>query len=118
MEYSISFQIAIAGNVPLGSGLSSSAALEVSIATFIETLIRNSKDTTMNRVLDKSGAKEKALFCQKAENAFCNSPCGIMDQYVSAAGKSGTALLIDCRSLDFENVYYLVLLVALYWRTA
>lgn len=103
-EYSISFQIAIAGNVPLGSGLSSSAALEVSIATFIENLIRNSKDTTMNFVLDNSGAKEKALLCQKAENVFCNSPCGIMDQYVSAAGKSGTALLIDCRSLDFENI--------------
>jgi len=104
-EYSISFQIAIAGNVPLGSGLSSSAALEVSVATFIERLIQNSSETKQyidHQVYD--GVKEKAILCQKAENVFCNSPCGIMDQYVSAAGRAGTALLIDCRSLDFENV--------------
>lgn len=97
--YSISFQIAIVGNVPLGSGLSSSAALEVAVATFIEKLIQNSSASS-----SIGGVKEKALLCQKAENIFCNSPCGIMDQYVSAAGKASTALLIDCRSLEYENV--------------
>ena len=99
-KYSISFQIAIAGNVPLGSGLSSSAALEVAVATFIESLLkRHDKERFSN-----FSVKDKALICQKAENVFCDSPCGIMDQYVSAAGQAGTALLIDCRSLEYENV--------------
>lgn len=101
-QYSISFQIAVNGNVPLGSGLSSSAALEVAIATFIEKLLEKSKH--LERTISVGGVKEKALLCQKAENIFCNSPCGIMDQYVSAAGKTGSALLIDCRSLEYENV--------------
>jgi len=59
----------------------------------------------MDIKIKTGGTKEKALLCQKAENIFCNSPCGIMDQYVSAAGLAGTALLIDCRSLEYENVH-------------
>ncbi len=99
--YTISFQIAIAGNVPLGSGLSSSAALEVAIATFIERLLQSHHN---GKEKEPFSVKDKALLCQKAENIFCNSPCGIMDQYVSAAGQAGTALLIDCRNLEYENV--------------
>lgn len=98
-SFSLSFQLVINGNVPLGSGLSSSASLEVSIATFIEALM--SKHLPKKNIVDK---KTKALRCQKAENEFCNSPCGIMDQYISAVALPGSALFIDCRSLDYEVV--------------
>jgi len=93
----LSFQICIYGDVPLGSGLSSSASLEVSVATFIEALISKYKKYVVD-------PKSKALRCRKAENDFCDSPCGIMDQYVSAAALSGSALLIDCRTLEYEAV--------------
>jgi galactokinase len=96
---SFSLDIAISGNVPLGSGLSSSASLEVAVATFLEKLIRMQYPN-----VNLGGMKEKALRCQKAENVFCSSPCGIMDQYVSAAGRKGSAVLIDCRNLDLESV--------------
>ena len=50
------------------------------------------------------GKTRKAVLCQKAENVFCNSPCGIMDQYVSSVASLGSAILIDCRSLEYESV--------------
>ncbi len=79
--------------VPLGSGLSSSAALEVSTATLIEAV---------------TGAKidpvEKALLCQKAEHEFAGVPCGIMDQFISVMGREGHLLLLDCRSRKTELV--------------
>jgi galactokinase len=96
---SICLEIAVCGDVPLGSGLSSSAALEVAVATFIETIIKKKFPD-----IDIGGKKEKALRCQKAENIFCNSPCGIMDQYVSSIASEGSAILIDCRSLEYESV--------------
>lgn len=98
-DTSISIKIAINGNVPLGSGLSSSAALEVAVATFLERII-NDKFPKLNL----GGPKEKALRCQRAENVFCNSPCGIMDQYVSSTASTGSAIMIDCRSLNYESV--------------
>jgi galactokinase len=101
---SLSLQLAIHGNVPLGSGLSSSAALEVAVATFLERMIRD-KFPKLDPDLDLGGEKEKALRCQRAENLFCGSPCGIMDQYVSAAAERGSAILIDCKSLEYESVH-------------
>lgn len=98
-DLSFSLDIAICGNVPLGSGLSSSASLEVAVATFLEKLIRMQYPN-----INIGGMKEKALRCQKAENVFCGSPCGIMDQYVSVAGREGSAVLIDCRNLELESV--------------
>ncbi len=83
----------IAGNVPIASGLSSSAALEVATATALLGLAG----------LDMDGVK-KALLCQTAENKFVGVNCGIMDQYISALGRAGHALLIDCRSLAYELV--------------
>ncbi|NBS03344.1 MAG: galactokinase, partial [Rhizobiales bacterium] len=62
--------------VPLGSGLSSSAALEVCTATLLEAVT----GTTLDPV-------EKALLCQKAEHDFAGVPCGIMDQFISALGR-------------------------------
>jgi len=79
--------------VPLGSGLSSSAALEVCTATLLEAVT----DTTLDPV-------EKALLCQKAEHDFAGVPCGIMDQFISALGREGHLLLLDCRTRKTEIV--------------
>lgn len=88
------FNAVIASNVPIGSGLSSSASLEVATATFLEELL---KITHVDGV-------QKALRCQKAEHTFADTPCGIMDQYISSMGKVGNLLLIDCRSKDYKLV--------------
>ena len=83
----------ISGNVPVASGLSSSAALEVATATTLLGIAG----------LQVDGVR-KALLCQAAENKFVGVYCGIMDQYISALGRAGHALLIDCRSLAYELV--------------
>jgi galactokinase len=79
--------------VPLGSGLSSSAALEVCTATLIEAVTGQTIDPV-----------EKALLCQKAEHDFAGVPCGIMDQFISALGREGQLLLLDCRNRKTELV--------------
>ena len=80
-------------DVPIGAGLSSSAALEVSCA---------------HALLTESGLPfdpiEIAQLCQRAENGFVGMRCGVMDQYISCCGVAGHALLIDCRSLESRNV--------------
>jgi galactokinase len=81
----------IAGNVPIGSGLSSSAAVEVATAVALCDLC----------ALDLASV-ELALLCQKAENEFVGMQCGIMDQFISALGQRGHAVLIDCRSLEYQ----------------
>ncbi|NXH48369.1 GALK1 Galactokinase, partial [Dicaeum eximium] len=83
------FTAVMASNVPLGGGLSSSAALEVATYTFLQQLCPDDGDLVA-----------KALVCQKAEHEFAGMPCGIMDQFISVMGKEGHALLIDCRSLQ------------------
>nr|MBC8249625.1 galactokinase [Anaerolineales bacterium] len=83
----------IVGDVPIGSGLSSSAAVEVSMAYTWQVLA----GFELSRV-------ELALLCQRAENEFVGMNCGIMDQFVSALGQRDHALLIDCRSLDYRSV--------------
>lgn len=83
--------IVVAGNVPQGTGLSSSASFEnVILKAF----------SNINRI--ELGGVEAALMAQKAENTFVGCNCGIMDQLISAMGKHGKAMLLDCRSLDFE----------------
>jgi galactokinase len=79
--------------VPLGSGLSSSAALEVCTATLLEAVTGTALDPV-----------EKALLCQKAEHDFAGVPCGIMDQFISALGREGHLLLLDCRTRKTEIV--------------
>jgi galactokinase len=79
--------------VPYGSGLSSSAALEVSTATLLEAVTGKKLDPV-----------EKALLCQKAEHEFADVPCGIMDQFISVMGREGHLLLLDCRSRKTELV--------------
>jgi len=83
----------IDSNVPQGSGLSSSAALEVAVGG------------VFNDILDLKLSTEKiALLGQEAENDFMNCQCGIMDQLVSAKGEKDHALLLDCESLASESV--------------
>ena len=89
------FDAAVAGNVPLGGGLSSSASLEVATATFIDGLLGVQTD----------GVK-KALMCQAAEHEYANVPCGIMDQFVSALGQERAAMLLDCRSQQPQLVSF------------
>lgn len=86
--------IAIAGNVPQGAGLSSSAALEVAVALAVREL----------QGLHGLSANDLAQVAQDAENRFAGCQCGIMDQLASARGQAGHALLIDCRSLAAEPV--------------
>src|SRR4051812_41075582 len=86
-------QIAIEGNVPLASGLSSSAAIEVASALAFLRLAHEELDGTA-----------LALLCQKAENDFIGVKSGIMDQFISALGQPDSALLIDTRSLEYRVV--------------
>jgi galactokinase len=83
----------IHGEVPVGSGLSSSAAIEVATAL---ALLKNS-DLFMEPM-------QLALLCQRAENEFVGMRCGIMDQFTSCYGRAGHAILLDCRSLEFRLV--------------
>jgi galactokinase len=83
--------LAIMSEVPLGSGLSSSAALEVSTAW---ALLNNSEITVDPTTV--------AQMCQRAEHFYAETMCGIMDQFISCHGRAGHALMLDCRSLDFE----------------
>ena len=79
--------------VPLGGGLSSSAALEVAAATLLEVVTGKKIDPIA-----------KALLCQKAEHEFAGMPCGIMDQFISVMGRENHLLLLDCRSRQTELV--------------
>jgi len=79
------------GDVPLGSGLSSSAALEVVTALAVLSLIGASYPGPV-----------LARLCQRAENEFVGANCGIMDQFISANGVKDHALLLDCRDLSFR----------------
>jgi galactokinase len=85
--------IYLTGEVPLGAGLSSSAAVEVA---------------TGFALLNKSGGsidrRELAQLCQKAENEFVGAHVGIMDQFVSCFGRTSNALMLDCRSLEHKFV--------------
>jgi galactokinase len=85
--------VAFMSTVPLGGGLSSSAALEVCTATLMEAATGKAMDPV-----------EKALLAQQAEHDFAGVPCGIMDQFISALGREGHLLLLDCRTRKTELV--------------
>ena len=99
------FNIVISGDVPLGAGMSSSAALECTVGFALN---------------DQFGLgftrQEIALMGQATEHNYVGVMCGIMDQFISCLGKEGSLLRLDCRSLEFEYVpfnpsgYQLVLL--------
>ena len=85
------FSLSIWSDVPLGSGLSSSAAIEVATALAVLSLI----------CINYPGPV-LARLCQRAENEFVGANCGIMDQFISANGKENHAMLLDCRNLSFQ----------------
>jgi len=85
------FSLSLWGDVPLGSGLSSSAALEVVTALAVLSLIGASYPGPV-----------LARLCQRVENEFVGANCGIMDQFISANGKENHALLLDCRDLSYR----------------
>jgi galactokinase len=85
--------IAIDGDIPVGGGLSSSASLELAVAT------------ALLKVADESvPAQRLAEICQRAEHNYAGVQCGIMDQYTIACAEKGNAILLDCRSLDVVQV--------------
>jgi galactokinase len=83
--------LSLTGNVPQGAGLSSSASVEVAVATALLGLAGVSIP-----------GPQKALLCQRAENVYVGAPCGIMDQFISANGVRDNALAIDTRALTSE----------------
>ena len=93
LQISEGLDLLIDGNVPLGAGLSSSAALEASVATALNQLFN------LNISLP-----DLSRLCQKAENQYVGMPCGIMDQSVSIMATTGHALLLDCRDLSTKQI--------------
>jgi galactokinase len=85
--------LAIAGDVPIGAGLSSSAALEVSVASALLALAQ--------RTLPQLQLVE---LCHQAESEFAGVQCGIMDQLISVCGAADQAVFLDCRSLEFAHL--------------
>jgi galactokinase len=83
----------VGGDVPIGAGLSSSAAFELAVSRAVFDL--------SSAIWDGATA---ARLAQRAENDFVGVPCGIMDQMASALSQAGCAMLLDCRSLQFEAV--------------
>ena len=85
------FDVAIYGNIPNGSGLSSSASLELLIAVMMDTLF----NFNINRI-------DLVKFSQEAENKFVGVNCGIMDQFAIGMGKENNAILLDCNNLKYN----------------
>ncbi len=87
------FNAVIESSVPVGGGLSSSAAIEVATATLVEAITGATIDPV-----------EKALLCQMAEHDFAGVPCGIMDQFASVMCRPEHLMLLDCRSQQIEHI--------------
>lgn len=85
------FSVTLNGDVPLGAGLSSSAAIEV--ATMVAVLSLTDTKISLPQI---------ARLCQRAENGYVGASTGIMDQFVACCGAADHALLLDCRSLEFR----------------
>jgi galactokinase len=99
------FDAVIYSDVPMGAGVSSSAALACSMATLLEAVC----DVQMN-------PDAKVLLCQRAEHSYAQVPCGIMDPFISMLAREGQVLLLDCRSrqavwLPFQDQLVTVLLI-------
>lgn len=95
MQIDHGVDVFIDGQVPLGAGLSSSAALECSVATALNDLFSLGFDL-----------ESIARLAQRGENDYVGVPCGIMDQSVSLMAESGSALLLDCRDLTYRHIAF------------
>ena len=85
--------VLVRGEVPIGAGLSSSAAIEVATAYALLEISGEPIDLL-----------SLAKLCRRAENEFVGMRCGLMDQFISCFGKSGRALMLDCRSLNYRRL--------------
>jgi galactokinase len=96
------FVAAIAGNVPLGAGLSSSASLQAALALFVGSagLVGRSQSPA----LDDRSRMDLANILRRSENAFVGVQSGLLDQFSVLFGRCGSALRLDCRSLDYERL--------------
>ena len=83
----------IHSDVPVGGGVSSSAALETGVARALLAVAGEGIETA-----------ELALLCRQAEHEYAHSPCGIMDQFICGLGQADHALLLDCRSREYEQI--------------
>lgn len=83
----------IDGDLPLGAGLSSSAALDCGVALALTTLVGSNIDRV-----------RLARLCRTADHRYVGTPCGIMDQFACLNCRAGCALILDCRDLSFEHV--------------
>ena len=92
----------IIGDVPIGAGLSSSAALSVSAA--LAFLTSSKHRSSLKAVVSEARKKELAALCQRVEHEFVGVNCGIMDQTISLLGQADRGLFLDCRSLAYEHV--------------
>lgn len=85
--------VVFGGDIPVGAGMSSSAAVEAGLAFILNHVFRLGLDSLT-----------LVKLAQKAENEFVGVRCGIMDQFINIHGRAGTVLKLDCRSLDYEYV--------------
>ncbi|MCH8960520.1 MAG: galactokinase, partial [Bacteroidetes bacterium] len=92
-EVTSGMELLLFGDVPLGAGLSSSAALTVAVAVAVETLTGSPRDPV-----------ETARLCRHVEHTYVGVQCGIMDPFVARLGRAGHALFLDCRSLDYRHI--------------
>ena len=92
-EVASGMEVLLFGDVPLGAGLSSSAALEVAVAVGVEALTGAPRDPV-----------ETVKLCRYVEHTYVGVQCGIMDQFAARLGRSGHALFLDCRSLAYRHV--------------
>ncbi len=88
------FDAVVYGDIPVGAGLSSSAAFEVATAYLLAKL---------NRI--EIEPEEMVRLCQRAENLYVGVNCGIMDQFIAVLGKRGHALFLDCRDLSYQYAF-------------
>ena len=89
----------ITGDVPIGAGLSSSAALSVAA-----TLAFLTAGSELEVIESDDNKKKLAALCQRVEHEFVDVKCGIMDQTISLLGRENHALFLDCRSLEYEHI--------------
>jgi galactokinase len=89
------FDAMVYSTIPIGGGVSSSAALEVATATLLEAILGEQLDPV-----------DKALLCQRAEHEYAGVPCGIMDQFISTLAQRDHLMLLDCRSREPEQIRF------------